>query len=51
MKLFLNMLLLLAISNLYSQNTIQGTVKDANTNEFLAFVNIYFSDIEKGNPK
>ncbi|MCF7560267.1 TonB-dependent receptor [Sabulilitoribacter multivorans] len=48
MKLFLNMLLLLAISNLYSQNSIQGTVTDANTNESLAFVNIYFSDIEKG---
>lgn len=48
MKLFFNLLLLLAITNLYSQNTLNGIITDANTNEKLAFVNIYFSDIEKG---
>ncbi|SFZ92850.1 iron complex outermembrane recepter protein [Flaviramulus basaltis] len=48
MKLFLNTLLLLAITNIYSQNTIHGTVTDANTNEKLEFVNIYFPELEKG---
>ena len=48
MKLFLKTLLLLAITNIYSQNTIHGTVTDANTNEKLAFVNIYFPEFEKG---
>jgi iron complex outermembrane receptor protein len=48
MKSLLNILLLLAITTIYSQNTIQGIVKDATTNETLAFVNIYFSDLEKG---
>lgn len=48
MRLFLNTLLLLAITNLYAQNTIKGTVTDANTKQALAYVNIYVSDIEKG---
>ncbi len=48
MKLFLNALLLLAITNLYSQNTIKGTVAEANTNEKLAYVNIYIPSLEKG---
>lgn len=48
MKLFLSMLLLLAIGNIFSQNIIKGTISDTETNEPLTFVNIYFSDIEKG---
>ena len=48
MKLFLNTLLLLAITNIYSQNKIHGIVTDANTNEKLEFVNIYFPELEKG---
>ncbi|OYX28802.1 MAG: TonB-dependent receptor [Flavobacteriales bacterium 32-35-8] len=48
MRLFLNALLLLAITNLYSQNSIKGSVTDANTNQSLAFVNIYITDLEKG---
>ena len=48
MKLFLNTLLLLAITNIYSQNTVYGIVTDANTNEKLEFVNIYFPKLEKG---
>ena len=48
MKLILNTLLFLAITNLYAQNSIKGTVLDAYTKEGLAFVNVYFTDIEKG---
>lgn len=48
MKLFLSMLLLLAIGNIFSQNIIKGTISDTETNKPLTFVNIYFSDIEKG---
>ncbi|GAA4947884.1 TonB-dependent receptor [Algibacter agarivorans] len=48
MKSFINTLLFLAITSIYSQNTIQGIVTDANTQEQLAFVNIYISDLEKG---
>ena len=48
MKLIIKTLLLLAITNSYSQNKIQGVVTDANTNQNLAFVNIYLPDLEKG---
>ncbi|MCL6295939.1 TonB-dependent receptor [Jejuia spongiicola] len=48
MKLFLNTLLLIAVTSLYSQNTIKGTVIDADTKQGLALVNIYLTDIEKG---
>ena len=48
MRLFLNALLLLAITNLYSQSSIKGSVMDAHTNQSLAFVNIYITDLEKG---
>ena len=48
MKSFINTLLFLAITSIYSQNTIQGIVTDSNTQEHLAFVNIYISDLEKG---
>jgi iron complex outermembrane receptor protein len=48
MKLLLNTLLLLAITSLYGQNSIKGIVMDTNTKENLGFVNIYFTDIEKG---
>ncbi len=48
MRFILNTLLLLAITNLYAQNSIKGKVIDANTNKGLAFVNIYFTGLEKG---
>ena len=48
MKLFLNMLLLLAISNLYSQNKIEGIVTEAKTNSKLAYGNVYIPHLEKG---
>lgn len=48
MKSFINMLLLLAISNLYAQNNINGIVTDAKTNQKLAFVNVYMPNLEKG---
>ncbi|WNH11725.1 TonB-dependent receptor [Thalassobellus suaedae] len=44
----LNILLLLAITNLYAQNSIKGNIIDTNTGEGLAFVNIYFTGLEKG---
>ncbi|MDO7172814.1 TonB-dependent receptor [Mariniflexile sp. AS56] len=48
MKLFLNVLLFLAITNSYAQNSIQGTVVDANTKQGLVYANVYFSEVEKG---
>ncbi len=48
MKLFLNGLLLLAITSIYSQNTIKGTVYEANTTHGLTYVNVYLPNIEKG---
>lgn len=48
MKLFLNMLLLLVISNIYAQHKIEGTVTEANTNSKLAYVNVYIPHLEKG---
>lgn len=48
MKLFINSLCFLAFTSVYAQNTIQGVVTDANTNQNLAFVNIYLADLEKG---
>ncbi|WP_308992592.1 TonB-dependent receptor [Mariniflexile litorale] len=48
MKFFLNALLFLAITNLYAQNSIKGTVIDVNTKQGLVYANVYFSEIEKG---
>ncbi len=48
MNLFIKVLLCLATSITFAQNTITGTVIDASTNTPLPFVNIYFSDIERG---
>ena len=48
MKLFISSLCFLAFTSVYAQNTIQGVVTDANTNQSLAFVNIYLADLEKG---
>lgn len=48
MRIVLNTLLLLAFTNLFSQNKVAGTVIDANTNQHLPYANIYFSEIEKG---
>src|SRR5690606_13632552 len=48
MRLFLNTLLLLAITHLQAQHSIKGTVMDAQTNQELTFVNVYITDLEKG---
>lgn len=48
MRLLINTLLFLAITNLYSQNSIKGTVTNADTNQTLPYVNIYISNLEKG---
>lgn len=48
MRIFLSALLFLAISSIHAQNTISGVILDASNNDKLAFVNIYFPDLEKG---
>jgi len=48
MKTFIQMLLLFAVSTIYSQNTIQGNITNANTNQNIAFANIYIPQLEKG---
>ncbi len=48
MNLFIKILLCLAVGTTYAQNSITGTVIETHTNKPLAFVNIYFSDIERG---
>lgn len=48
MKLLLNILLLLATTSIYSQSIVKGIVTDAETNETLYLVNVYFSDLDKG---
>ena len=47
-KIYAFVLLSLAMQTLWSQNTVQGKVTDANTNEALVFVNVYFPELEKG---
>ena len=46
--IFIYVLLVFAIQTTYSQNTIQGKVTEKNTNEALAFVNVYIPQLEKG---
>ncbi len=48
MKVFFNMLLLLAVSSMYSQSDLKGTITDKNTNEPIAFANVYIPQLEKG---
>ena len=48
MKQIINVMLLLATTYIYSQNTLEGTVIDKDTNQGLAFVNVYFPNLEKG---
>ena len=48
MKTILNCLLLLAISSIYSQNTIKGIVKESETEEPITFANVYLPELEKG---
>ena len=39
--LFLTIILFFITNNIYSQNIIHGNIKDAETNEFLSYTNIY----------
>ncbi|MFI0430662.1 TonB-dependent receptor domain-containing protein [Mariniflexile sp. HMF6888] len=48
MRILLNVLLFLAITNSYAQNSIKGTVTDATTNQGIPYANIYLSELEKG---
>ncbi len=48
MKTILNCLLLLAITSIYSQNTIEGIVTDNNSNAPITFANVYLPSLEKG---
>ncbi len=47
MKIILQVLLLLAVPSIYAQHTLQGNVIDSQTNEPLAYVNIYIPQLEK----
>lgn len=48
MKQFINVLLLLIVTNIYAQNSINGTILNSETKEAIAFANIYFPQLEKG---
>jgi len=48
MKEIITLMLLLATSFTYSQNTLEGTVVDNDTKEGLDYVNVYFPSLEKG---
>ncbi|VAV83069.1 TonB-dependent receptor [hydrothermal vent metagenome] len=48
MKTILNGLLLLAITSIYSQNTIEGIVTESNSSTPITFANIYLPLLEKG---
>lgn len=48
MKLFLNVLLCLAITSLYSQNIVKGSIFNAHTKQGLTDVNVYLPSLEKG---
>ncbi|MCK7591074.1 TonB-dependent receptor [Subsaxibacter sp. CAU 1640] len=48
MKLFFNVLLLLAIPSIYAQHSLSGTVTDKTTNEPIVFANVYLPQLEKG---
>ena len=48
MKLFFNVLLLLALPTLYAQNTLTGTITDKASSEPIIFANIYLPQLEKG---
>ena len=48
MKQTITVLLLLATVMSYSQNTLEGTVIDNDTNEGLDYVNVYLPNLEKG---
>ena len=47
-KIYLFVLLSLAMQTLWAQNTLQGKVTDVNTNDALIYVNVYFPELEKG---
>lgn len=48
MKYFLHALLLLTLTSIYSQNTVEGAIHDLVTNKTLPFANIYIPQLEKG---
>ena len=48
MKFIIKCLLFITVTNLYSQNSIQGHLKDNHTNKGIAYANIYFPQLEKG---
>lgn len=48
MKYLISMVLLITSNLLISQNKFEGIIVDANTNQPVAFANIYFPQLEKG---
>ncbi|ALJ03751.1 TonB-dependent receptor [Pseudalgibacter alginicilyticus] len=48
MHVIFKSLFLLVFVPIYSQNSISGTISNSNTNESLAYVNVYLPKLEKG---
>ncbi|MDU8886925.1 TonB-dependent receptor [Yeosuana sp. MJ-SS3] len=48
MKILIHIVLFFTVLNLYSQHSITGSIKEANTNNNIPFVNIYIPQLEKG---
>lgn len=48
MKIKITLLLILATTLIYSQNTLSGIITNSETNEAISFANIYFPELEKG---
>ena len=48
MKYFIGCMLILVSVTVFSQNTLKGNIKDKETNLAIAFVNVYFPELEKG---
>ncbi|RLD29378.1 MAG: TonB-dependent receptor [Bacteroidetes bacterium] len=48
MKTILSWLILLSVSIIYSQNTLEGIITDSDSNEPIIYANIYFPQLEKG---
>lgn len=48
MKIKIALLLFLATSYIYAQNSLTGNIQNSETNEGIAFANVYFPELEKG---
>lgn len=48
MKYLLSCMFIIASAQVFSQNTLNGTIKDNQSNISIAFANVYFPELEKG---